>query len=154
MATFARHKELLDILVVPVVLTLLALVWPSIHAWHRRRAFQRLIERELEEVGPHPETPQPKGTWTHHQSKRFVHQAILKDAPSNIDFVLSLKPDLVYVVSQLWDARRESDAGQWLWHLQQISRMYPSNAEIAKVVERWETLIKVYSASTCQSSDS
>ena len=47
-------KEMLDIVVIPVVLLAVALMWPAIQNLHRRRTFMNVIFRELEEIGPYP----------------------------------------------------------------------------------------------------
>jgi len=47
-------KEMLDIVVIPVVPLAVALMWPAIQNLHRRRTFMNVIFRELEEIGPYP----------------------------------------------------------------------------------------------------
>jgi hypothetical protein len=41
------------------------------------------------------------------QHAQFVHRAVIDDAQDHLDFVLSLKPGLVYALKQLWSALRE-----------------------------------------------
>jgi hypothetical protein len=52
---FSTWKDVLEVVGVPVAVALAALVWPSVQLHVRRRAFTRLIFRELQEVGPYPE---------------------------------------------------------------------------------------------------
>lgn len=136
----------LSIVAIPVLLATLALAWPSIQSCNRRRAFQRLILRELEEIAPSPEHAQGVGWWEH-QRKDFVHQKIFQKVSKNRDFILSPKPDLVYFVSQLWDAKAKKDDVQWLHFLQELSvPKYDKNGRIGKAREKWVTLCGEYNA--------
>jgi len=137
-------KDVLDIIVIPVVLAILALAWPTIQSWNRRQAFRGLILRELEEIAPYPEEADNVGWWAH-QKKNFVHQKILQDASENRDFILSLEPDLVYLVSQLWDAKANKDEGQWLHYLDKLSDpKYDKTGRIAKARQKWAVLCDKY----------
>jgi hypothetical protein len=139
-------KDVLDIVVIPVVLAILALAWPAIQSSNRRRAFRSLILRELEEIAPYSEDAQDVGWWEH-QRKDFVHQEIFQEVSKNRDFILSLEPDLVYLVSQLWDAKAKKDEGQWLHYLQELSvPKYDKKGRIGKAREKWATLCGEYSA--------
>ncbi len=133
-------SEVLSIIVIPVVLAILALAWPAMQSSNRRRAFRKLILRELEEIAPHPEHAQGV-EWWEHQHKDFVHQAIFKEVSKNRDFILSLEPDLVYLVSQLWDARENHDYVQWLHFLKELSvPKYDKKGSIGAALKKWDTL--------------
>jgi hypothetical protein len=129
---FDSIRDILGVIVVPITLGVLALLWPTIQSAYRRRAFGRLIVRELREIGPYPESKQQGKTWVDHQTRNFVHKAIFEEPSENRDFILSLDPDLVYNVSQLWEARRSGDAKQWLWYLEQLAKKHDKSGEIAK----------------------
>ena len=115
--------DVLDIVVVPIVLAVLALTWPAIQAWWRRRAFARLILRELAEVGPPPvEKMHPCKAWSAQLTKEFVHRKILFSETENRDFILSLDPTFVYLVYQLWVSRDNNDGEQWCHYLKELQR--------------------------------
>lgn len=131
-------RDILDIIIIPISLALIAWLWPAIQHWNRRRAFRRLIVRELEEISPHPQEPTGEGWWTH-QQKTFVHQAIFDNPSENRDFILSLEPDLVYYVTQLWQAKKDKDWSQWDYCLECLSsaRRWDNNRFIAALRPRW-----------------
>jgi hypothetical protein len=114
------------------VLAVVGLTWPSVLAMHRGRRFRGLILRELEETAPWPLEPpdQPakggelRDPWWARQQKNFVHREILADPSSNRDFILSLDPTLVYLMTQLWDSLERHDGHQWLWYLHEIATGY------------------------------
>jgi len=140
---FESVKDLFDVLLIPAVGGAIALLWPEIQTRDKRRRFERLIARELEELGPFPKTR--GGTlrsWTEHQRKNFVHKRILEDASKNRDFILTLDAELVYEVSQLWDALKTEDETQWRWYLQCLAKRYGS--KVAKVHGEWVQLIESY----------
>ncbi len=139
-------KDVLDIVIIPVVLAILALAWPAIQSRNRQQAFRGLILRELEEIAPYPEEAKGVGWWAH-QQKNFVHQKILQDTSKNRDFILSLEPDLVYFVSQLWDAKANQDEVQWLHYLEKLSiPKYDKTGKIAKALKKWDVLCEKYRA--------
>ena len=113
-------KEWLEVVVIPISLALLAIIWPLVQSWNRRRAFMNLIRRELREIGPSLSGPE-KESWADHLTKSFVHQRIFREVSPNRDFVLSLHPDIVYYLSQLWDAHAAKDPGQWLYYLEKLA---------------------------------
>jgi len=135
-------KDWLQIVIIPVSLAMVALIWPLIQNWNRRRVFMALIRRELNEIGPYPEQPEKSGWWEH-LSKNFVHRRIVTDVSPNRDFVLSLKPDVVYYVSQLWDAFGAKDDGQWLYYLGKLAEDDESGA-LAKIHKAWAGLCEQY----------
>lgn len=53
---FESVKDVLDAILVPAVDGLVASFWPLVRALDKRRRFERLIARELEEVKPYPKT--------------------------------------------------------------------------------------------------
>jgi hypothetical protein len=84
----------------------IALFWRKIGNWHKKRAFEKLILRELEEFVPYSDPSQVQSKkWTTYLEKentQFVHRDIITKPDGNLEFVLSLDADLVYYVSQLW----------------------------------------------------
>jgi len=148
MIDVASIIELLDIVIIPVVLAVIALLWPDIHARYRRHAFENLISRELEEISPYVEgKDQEHKSWFAHQNRKFIHQKIFEDVTGNRDFILSLDPTLVYYVSQLWEARRKGNSSQWLYYLQKISKYasihnYKNKREIQRAYNEWQALIE------------
>ena len=87
---------------------LIGVFWGEIQAWNRRRIFEKLILREIEELSPHPllgkDEDTIKDVWTERlPHKKFVHPDIFNSVTENRDFIFSLNPNLVYFVTQLWD---------------------------------------------------
>ncbi|HET9774370.1 MAG TPA: hypothetical protein VFP25_05230 [Nitrososphaeraceae archaeon] len=95
--------DILDVVVIPISVILIALLWSDIQSWHRKRKFKNLICRELEELKP-PEKKDPEKNWNEHFNKKLIHREIFNNVAENRDFILSLDPDLVYYVSNLWNA--------------------------------------------------
>ena len=102
---FDDIKDILDV-VVPLVIFLLGISWPLIQAQYRCGRFKLLARREMEEIGPNLEPPQTN-SWKDHLTKEFVHQKIIESASDNRDFLLGLKPEIVYWLSQLWFAYKK-----------------------------------------------
>ena len=106
--------EFLTSVTVPIIVaifgiigTLIGLFWTEIQASNRRRIFEGLILREIQELTPYPSLEQnpevEKLTWGQRiPQRKFVHQDIFNATVENKDFILSLNPDLVYYVKQLW----------------------------------------------------
>jgi hypothetical protein len=142
---FQTWKDIIEVLIIPVLLALIALLWPEIQSAARRREFRRLILRELQELTPFPEDAKKGKDWYDHQRKDFIHHKIF-DAPlDNRDFILSLPPDMLYDVSQLWSALKNRDAEQWLHFLGKLSNArYDKNGEIKKAYRQWDSLINEY----------
>jgi hypothetical protein len=141
-------KEWLEIVVIPIILVLTALVWPLIQNWHRRRTFTKLIFRELQEIGPYPLESQ-RDHWAEHVTKNFAHRAILKEVSQNRDFVLSLNPDLVYYLSQLWDVYEARDQKQWLYFLEKLAD-YDKTGKLKQIHADWSELCARYRATAKQ----
>jgi hypothetical protein len=135
-------REWLEIVVVPIILVVIALVWPLIHSWHRSRTFTRLIFRELEEIGPYPKETE-RDHWGEHLSRKFVHRTVLKEVSVNRDFVLSLDADLIYKLTQLWDAYEAKDEKQWLHYLAQLAEL-DETGKLRRVHADWNDLCDRY----------
>lgn len=142
--------EILTLAIIPVVLAVLGLTWPSVLAMHRGRRFRGLILRELEETEPWPLDPPDqsakggefRGPWWARQQKNFVHREVLADPSGNRDFILSLDPTLVYLVTQLWDSLERHDGHQWLWYLREIATAYDQDGKLWEPYNRWRALIE------------
>ena len=81
MLGFESLKDFLDVLLVPAIGGTIALLWPKIQAHNTARRFERLIRRELEELGPYPEARDAnQKAWFQHQTRSFIHQRIFADA--------------------------------------------------------------------------
>jgi hypothetical protein len=143
---FDLLTEALKVVVIPIALAVLALTWPTVQSRYRRRVFQRLILRELEELSPYPEEMKPDKNWLYHQNKKFIHQEIFRNPSKNRDFILSLDPNLVYFVSQLWNIRKHEKPNdeQWLWNLENIYKNYDKTGKIKEVYDKWKGLIDSY----------
>jgi hypothetical protein len=124
---FENLKDILDVLLVPVSVGLLALLWPALAARKRRKNFEYLIRRELEEADPKTEDLPNGLRWHRYLTRRFLHEEIISHPVDNSEFVLSLNPRLAYSLSQMWiafnkgykknDEPSKDDAEQWCWHL-------------------------------------
>ena len=148
MLGFDTLKDLLEVILVPAIGGTIALLWPQLLANDRRRRFERLIGRELEEVAPHPKEAWSDETtaWYDHQKKDFLHKRILEDASSNREFILTLDPTLVYQVSQLWSVLKDKDHVQWLYYLKCLSKHY--GGRVTEAHEDWHALIASYETSS------
>lgn len=143
-------NELLDIIVIPLALALIAIIWPEIQRYWRGRAMEALILRELSEIAPHPQLPE-RADWWEHQNKQFVHRMIFAKPEENVEFLLSLDPDLVYFVSLAWKSLEDHDWVQWQYALQELSKKYDHRlkkfnrqGKIGKALCAWETLYAGY----------
>lgn len=143
------ESALWERIVVPIVVVFVPLIW-QFTAWAIRRAqFRNLILREIEEVGPYPlERSGQNGNWTdHHAKKQFIHRQIFENPTENRDFILSLAPDLVYCVQQLWSSQDNHE--QWMYLLFKIQGHVPfwqqaRRRKIEKVRRSWYALISEY----------
>jgi hypothetical protein len=123
-------KEVLDILLVPLLIFGLGIGWPGLQAWRRRAEFMRLLRRELKEAGPSPASGKEGCTWAHHLDKRFLHQAMMGgDSGSDPAWVLSLDQDLAYGLNQMWNAHTAAKtdpsvdlAQDWCSYLREVAR--------------------------------
>jgi hypothetical protein len=99
---FKDLKDVLDVLVVPLVIFGFGLWLPRLLEKQKRDSFFSLIQRELEEMVPQPATRDDKKVWPAHLTKRFIHEDIFRQLSENRDFILSLPPELAYNEAQLW----------------------------------------------------
>lgn len=142
---FESWKDVIGVLVIPISLALTALLWPELQFYYRRRAFRQLIFRELSEVRPYPDVARPGMEWWQHLKKDFVHKKIFENVSENRDFILSLPADLVYLISQLWDAMKSHNEDQWLHFLGMLcDPKYDKSGEIKKAHTEWHNLIERY----------
>lgn len=118
MSGFDSLKDVIEVLIIPLVIFGLGIWLPKLFENQKRNTFINLIRREIREMTPFPtlqqmqnpeKTPQVKdkmegitGRWPEHLTKRFVHEQIFNNVSDNRDFILSLPPDLIYHLSQLW----------------------------------------------------
>ena len=151
---FENIKDVLDVLLVPVSVGLLALLWPALTARKRRKNFEYLIRRELEEADPETENLPSATRWHGHLTRRFLHEEIISHPVENSDFVLSLDPRLAYSLSQMWIAfdkgrgkgvgPSKNDAEQWCWHLKGACQFLDSQGPRTNLIKefgrRWRTL--------------
>jgi hypothetical protein len=116
-------KDLGAPIILAVAAALLAAAWPWWQIRLRGARVQRLIERELEEIAPHPDAPVKNVPWWEHLRREFVHEELFAKGriSTNRDFLLSLDADLVYKVSQLWLAFRQRNHVQWLWFMEELA---------------------------------
>jgi hypothetical protein len=115
-------------LAVPVIIATiaaaLAAFWPWLQARQRPRQFERIIGRELEELGPWPREPVEGKPWWEHlpTSKRFVHRDIFQEQSEDTrDLLLSLDANVIYEVNQLWAAFEARDGTQWLHFIEALA---------------------------------
>ena len=121
---FLSWLEIVKDAIVPSVAVIVAIFvgfWPHIQARYRRKVFETLILRELEEIGPNKDC---SDLWYNCGKGKFMHQKIFDNPTDSKDLILSIDPNLVYFVTQLWSAFEKKDRKQWLWYLQEIS-LYP-----------------------------
>ena len=145
---FQTWKDILEVIIVPITLALIAVLWPEIQLANRRRVFRGLIFRELKEIFPSPNYAEEVEEWFHHQRRDFIHKKIFENPSENRELILSLPPDLVYHVSQLWSALSSRDEDQWLYFLGKLSLpKYDSSGEIKKAHMEWVSLVDQYKKS-------
>jgi hypothetical protein len=121
--------------------TAVAFFWSTIQSLQKRRLFQNLIYRELKELKPYTEGEQLT-QWHCYVKRDFVHQKIFENVSENRDFILSLNPDLIYYISQLWYSvtPKKENAIQWLYYLYEIAR-HSKNKDIKKTWEEWAQVV-------------
>jgi hypothetical protein len=153
---FTSWKDVIEVLLVPVSISFLALLWPAMAARRRRKNFEYLIRKELKEARPEPEVPGPRNPWHKHLGKRFLHEQIITQPIENTEFVLSLNPTLAYSLSQMWiafdkgtktdDETSKYHAEQWCWYLEAtcrfIDRRSPRSHLLHQVWKPWSELVK------------
>jgi hypothetical protein len=123
----------------------IAAFWPWIQAYQRGRKFERLIRRELEEIGPFPLDPVPNKPWWEHAGKRFIHQELFQrhSISQNRDFLLSINPTVVYLVSQLWIALEKRDGNQWRYYLGELANNDEVGSDkLCNAHRKWDIILK------------
>ena len=146
--------KILQIIIIPIVVATLALFWNSIQNWYKRHIFQKFIFREFEEISPNDRLGEGM-KWYEYLQKEFVHQKIFENIKDNRDFILSLDPDLIYHLTQLWYTYKrdkdyqESSGSEWLYHLEKILEYakihnLDKNKEIEKAYTEWIKKINPY----------
>ena len=104
---FQNLKDLLDVVLVPVVLVIVGVWLPRLFerekAARMKSAFVQLIRRETAEMSPwEPSSDAENAVWPDYLQKRFIHEKIFRDAAKNRDFILTLDPQLAYHEAQMW----------------------------------------------------
>lgn len=133
-------------LVATVVGAVIAVGWPTWRSRQTGRRFLRLIRRELQEIGPHVPDDDPaadKEPWWHYLSKRFVHEEFLtrQNVAAHRDFILTLDPTVVYLVSQLWIAYEKRDFQQWLHFLSMLAaNSKVGTKDLRKALANWRRI--------------
>lgn len=138
-----------DVLV-PLLVGLMAVgvatLWPMSLTRHRARRAHAWIRRELEEIGPWASpTPQTETHWWEHLSRRFAHEELVARSiiTDNRDFLLTLDPQVVYHLFQLWVAFDKGDGSEWSYHLTELSKQRAlKSADLTNAASAWGTLIK------------
>ncbi len=107
MGGFDNLKDFIDVVFMPSVLFVLGVWLPKriekLKSEQRKKEFEKLIYREMQEMEPHePENQKEQVVWTDYLRKRFIHEEIFRNPSENRDFILSLNPDLAYHEAQLW----------------------------------------------------
>jgi hypothetical protein len=148
---FDTWKDWIEILVIGIAIPVGLAAAAGVNQWLgqylKKRSFQRIVLRELEEISPHPPSRMTNGQWNQHLKPKFMHQKIF-DAPSeNADFLLRLPQNLVYFVNQLWAAKDAGNSEQWLYFLCKLScRSYDPKRKIKAARDQWKALINEYNA--------
>jgi hypothetical protein len=121
--------------------TAVAFFWTTIQTLQKRRLFQNLIYRELEELAPDIKG-HPLPEWHCYIKRDFVHKKIFDNVSENRDFILSLDRDLIYYVSQLWYLviENKENARQWLYYLYEISR-HSKKEDLRDTWNKWAKLV-------------
>jgi hypothetical protein len=170
---FATVQDLVDILLIPITVALAATLWPSFLARKRRKNFEQLIRRELQEARPYvaglkkkelkeqlPRTDSPyldsKVKWHQHLDRDFLHEAIIQHPVDNADFVLSLNPNLSYPLSQMWTefrkAEQETELGkdpdpnhaeQFSWYLEETARALGKRWQRKLLEDVWDPWLRI-----------
>ena len=158
---FDTLKDVLDVVVVPLVIFGLGIWLPRQLELQKRRAFINLIRRELGEMAPDPIIPESTGQWPKHLKKRFLHEAIFSKPSENRDFILSLPPDLAYNVAQLWihfekasTTKQDTDLAEhgdrWCDYLHGICEFFRKRGDqtlYSQIYEPWKKLTQAYRTS-------
>lgn len=148
---FQTLKDILEVLLVPVAVSLVAVLWPAMAARRRRKNFENLIRSELKEAAPRNHNADRP--WHAHLTRRFLHEEVIKNTNNNTEFILSLKPELAYNLSQMWiefaKAERASAVGRhsqqhaekFCWHLKRVVTHLDDKGNINLKAEVWKPWI-------------
>ncbi len=158
MSHYDVAKDVLNVLIVPLTLGLLTFLWPISQRRRRKKAFERLIVRELSEAGPLPhnivdkdgQIKQANNQWKHYVPTGFIHKRVLYDPSSSLEFILSIDANLVYTLGQLWASVDTGSDREWIFHLGKIANTYKDRKDLpkkhredlVKVFKDWDTRIK------------
>jgi hypothetical protein len=121
---FLNLKDVLQVVIIPVIIFALGASLPLLLERRRRRAFMNLIRREFNEMEPRPPSREMNRSWHQHLEKRFIHEAIFGNPSQNRDFILSLPPNLAYNMAQLWTQFDKAEKA-------------PGNAQLVELGNRW-----------------
>ncbi|GAA1762777.1 hypothetical protein [Agromyces humatus] len=133
-------------LVATVIGGVIAVGWPTWRSRQIGRRFVGLIRRELEEIGPRIPKSDPdagRRPWWEYLSKRFVHEEFLgrERIAEHRDFVLSLDPTLVYLLSQLWISYEKRDLVQWKQFLNELAaNEHVATTRLKDAADRWNRI--------------
>jgi hypothetical protein len=113
-----------------------AVLWPWYQAKRQRRRFKLLMRRELQELKPKDES------WDKRKKPDYVHRTVIEGPQTNLDFVLSLDPNLVYDLRRLWWAfgRNEREFLDRLWTIAVYTDT--RNRPIRTNAEEWKEELK------------
>lgn len=132
---------------IPVALAIVAsgvaFFWPWFQSYHRGRRFRYLIQRELAEATPLPDEPTAAPPWFERLQRKFLHRDIIENVTQNRDFILSLDADLVYKVSQLWNALKDEDHVQWMYCLGRLTQGSAATGGLSKGCRKWAAIMDV-----------
>lgn len=150
---FQTLNDILDVLLVPVAVALIAVLWPAMSAHHRRKNFENLIRREL--MAAVPRKDNADRPWHAHLARRFLHEEVIRNTDVNTEFILSLRPELSYNLSQMWiefaKAERASAVGRpsqqhaerFCAHLKRVVNHLDQNRKSNLKEEVWKPWILV-----------
>ena len=143
MLTDAQWSNIIVPLFIAALGASVAVLWPWLQARQRAGRFHRIIARELEELGPNKSLPRGL-PWWRYLTKRFVHEEVFSrfNISTNREFLLTLEPNVLYGVSQLWAAYDKRDGNQWNYYLQYLSKNPKLRSrKLNNAVELWKSLI-------------
>lgn len=153
----SNSQNLYIVVVIPLIVAIIgaAGLWTFIQARWNGFYFQKLILREIEELYPYPPTRNKancgKRTWVEHfEDRKFIHKCMFDAPQDNQEYILSLRPDLVYFVTQLWQEiellRREPNrnTGQFDYYWKQIIEYCKKRSIIRKRYSRWNEIEDTY----------
>jgi len=128
---------------IAVAVSGVAFFWPWFQSYHRGRRFRYLIRRELAEASPFLDDPTNTPQWSERLKRDFLHRGIIANVTENRDFILSLDADLVYKVSQLWNALKDTDHVQWMYYLGELTRGSATTGGLSDACRKWAAIMDV-----------